>query len=375
MKIGIITQPLHTNYGGLLQAFALQVVLKRMGHNVLTVDWAHDNSYIRWILACCKALIHRLMLHPAQFPLLPFKVKYMRRFTDMFITSYIAITRSMHRISGKKLERYGFDAYIVGSDQVWRLAYNAHIEWMYLSFIKDKSLKRVAYAASFGIDYWDYPQKVTQTCAGLAQRFDCISVREKAAIRLVNDNLGVSAQWVLDPTLLLNADDYEQVLTLPEVKPNNSIAVYMLDMNNEKRELLEALRLRLRCNIYIIGNPNAQNRDLGYKERQFPAVEDWLNGIRQSNYVVTDSFHGTVFSVIFHKSFVCLGNKDRGNSRFSSILEMAGLESRILDSSTDLLPDAIANLLCEPIDWLEVDMRKRAMQNISYTFLATNLGE
>ena len=205
MKIGILTQPLHTNYGGLLQAFALQTVLKRMGHTVLTVDWAHDNSYMQWVIDCCKASIHRLMLHPAQFPLLPYKVKYMRRFTDSFIASYIAITESMHRISAKKLEKYGFDAYVVGSDQVWRLAYNAHIEWMYLSFVKDRSVKRVAYAASFGIDYWDYPQTISQTCADLAQRFDCISVREKEAVRIVNDNLGMPAQCVLDPTLLLNA--------------------------------------------------------------------------------------------------------------------------------------------------------------------------
>ena len=373
MKIGILTQPLHTNYGGLLQAFALQTVLKRMGHTVLTVDWAHDNSYMQWVIDCCKASIHRLMLHPAHVPLLPYKVKYMRRFTDSFIASYIAITESMHRISAKKLEKYGFDAYVVGSDQVWRLAYNAHIEWMYLSFVKDRSVKRVAYAASFGIDYWDYPQTISQTCADLAQRFDCISVREKEAVRIVNDNLGMPAQCVLDPTLLLNADDYEQILSLPKAKPNGSIGVYMLDMNEEKLELLNALQHQLHCNIHIIDNPNTQNRHLNYKERQSPAVEDWLNGIRQSDYVVTDSFHGTAFSIIFHKSFICLGNKNRGNSRFSSILGITGLGSRLLDSSTELLPDAVANLLCEPIDWPVVDMRKQSMQNTSYSLLATYL--
>ena len=375
MKIGILTQPLHANYGGLLQAFALQVILKRMGHDVLTVNWAHDSSYMRWGLDCCTTVVQRLMLRPVRFPSSPAKVKYMRRFTDRFIASHIAITRSMHRISTKKLERYGFEAYVVGSDQVWRLAYNAHIEWMYLSFVKDKSVKRVAYAASFGIDHWDYPQTVSQTCTDLAQRFDGISVREMDAVQLIKDNLGVSAQYVLDPTLLLNVEDYEQLLSLPEAKPSGSIAVYMLDMNDEKRTLLDALQLRLHCNIHIIGNPNAQNCNFDYKERQSPPVEDWLNGIRQSDYVVTDSFHGTVFSIIFHKSFVCLGNKDRGNPRFSSILGMAGLENRQLDSPADLLPEAISNLLCEPIDWSVVDMRKQLMQHTSYSFLATNLGQ
>ena len=373
MRIGILTQPLYSNYGGLLQAFAMQEILKRMGHDVLTVDWSNDNSYMRWCIDYCKSLVRCLMMHPVQFPLSPTKVNYMRKYTNPFIASHIATTKAMHHISAEELKQYEFDAYIVGSDQVWRWAYNAHIEWMYLSFVKDESVKRIAYAASIGIAYWDYPQDKSIMCATLAQQFNAISVREKDAVSLVKEYLGMPAQYVLDPTLLLNATDYEQLLLLGPVKPDTSIAVYILDMTENKRLLLDDLQKRLHCKINVIGNPDAQNSSFSYRDRQSPPVEDWLNGIRKADYVLTDSVQGTVFSIIFHKQFVCLGNKDRGNSRFESLLEMAGLEKRQVDQSDVLNYDMISSRLCEPIDWKAVDKRKQAMQTISYSFLMKNL--
>lgn len=373
MKIGILTQPLHSNYGGLLQNYALQQVLKRMGHNVLTIDWSNNNSSLQWCIDYCKSLTRFLLMRPAQFPLSPTKINYMRKHTNLFIASHIATTKAMHRISAKKMKQYEFDAYIVGSDQVWRLTYNAHIEWMYLSFAKNESIKRIAYAASVGIDYWDYPKEKSVICATLAQRFDAISVRESDATLLVKDNLNMPAQHVLDPTLLLNNTDYEQLLSLETIKFDKSIAIYILDMNDSKKELLDYLQKHLNCKINVIGNPNAHNNKLNYRERQSPSVEDWLNGIRKADYVITDSFHGTVFSIIFHKQFVCLGNRARGNSRFKSLLEMAGLENRQIDQSEVSNYDAISCCLCAPIDWGKVDLQKQRMQKISHDFLMKNL--
>lgn len=373
MKICILTQPLHSNYGGLLQAFALQTILKRMGHRVWTVDWAHDLSYWRWALGCCRTLILRVMKRNVPFPVLPYRVKYMRRYTDRFIFSNITTTVPMHSISTRKLNPYEFDAYVVGSDQVWRLAYNAHIEWMYLSFVKDAHVRRLAYAASIGIEHWDYPEPLTKLCAALAQRFDGISVREKEAVALVQDNLGMSSQYVLDPTLLLDADDYAQLLSLPVIRSGRSIAIYILDMNVQISTMLESLCEQMQCELHVIGNPKAQDTTCNYKERQSPPVEDWINGIRSAEYVVTDSFHGTVFSILFHKSFICLGNERRGMSRFTSLLEMAGLTARLVNTSY-LNVESIASLLHEEIDWMAVDARKKVMQQISVSFLKSNLG-
>ena len=220
---------------------------------------------------------------------------------NAFLNNRVMKPYSKDGSGGYVFAQYEFDAYIVGSDQVWRWAYNAHIEWMYLSFVKDESVKRIAYAASIGIAYWDYPQDKSIMCATLAQQFNAISVREKDAVSLVKEYLGMPAQYVLDPTLLLNATDYEQLLLLGPVKPDTSIAVYILDMTENKRLLLDDLQKRLHCKINVIGNPDAQNSSFSYRDRQSPPVEDWLNGIRKADYVLTDSFHGTVFSIIFHK--------------------------------------------------------------------------
>ena len=118
--------------------------------------------------------------------------------------------------------------------------------------------------------------------ATLAQQFNAISVREKDAVSLVKEYLGMPAQYVLDPTLLLNATDYEQLLLLGPVKPGHKYSCFILDMTENKRLLLDDLQKRLHCKINVIGNPDAQNSSFSYRDRQSPPVEDWLNGIEKS---------------------------------------------------------------------------------------------
>ena len=107
--------------------------------------------------------------------------------------------------------RYEYDAYVVGSDQVWRPNYNPFMKAMFLGITEREDVKRIAYAASFGTSKWEFSPQMTSECAVLAKKFDMITVREKSGVDLCREYFGVEATWVLDPTMLLNREDYEKV--------------------------------------------------------------------------------------------------------------------------------------------------------------------
>ena len=217
------------------------------------------------------------------------------------------------------------DITIVGSDQVWRREYNNDLYAMYLSFAKNIGLK-ISYAASFGIDYWNYSEEQTRKCAILAKQFKAISVREESGIKLCNDYLGVDAVNVLDPTLLLQKEEYENLCVSVE-KPNEpTLYAYILDINQEKREILSKIAAEKNLVLKIVQADN----------NAILTVPQWIAMFRDAEFIVTDSFHGTLFSIIFRKDFLTIGNKGRGMSRFTSILSKVGLEERLVnDFSTD----------------------------------------
>ena len=271
---------------------------------------------------------------------------------------YINKTKPLKGYKRDIVDRYNLEALVVCSDQVWRIEYNGdHIEDMFLGFAKDCNVKRVAYAASFGIDEWDYTPEQTDKCAILAQRMDAVSVREHSGIALCRDKLGVDATCVLDPTLLLDADDYNDIIDCQTDVDEPYLAVYCLDVNETKQRFFNHL---------------AQER--GLKIRYFTTgwrsrftVGQWLAMIARSSMVVTDSFHGTVFSVLFGKEFYTMCNPERGNTRISGLLELLGLKKCLLSDVAPVEPADYA------IDWQEVYLRLDKQRDVSYQFLKDSL--
>lgn len=181
MKIGIITQPLRTNYGGLLQAYALQTVLERMGHQVSILDVPYKKRLFLWKmpLVLAKRLILKYLLGRKLVVFAEFiynkQIFTVSQYTRLFISKYL------HRIeisNFNKLDNANFDALVVGSDQVWRPRYNDDIYKCFLDFAQSWRVKRLSYAASFGTDQWEFTLKQTMECARLASLFDVITVRE-----------------------------------------------------------------------------------------------------------------------------------------------------------------------------------------------------
>ena len=209
MKIGILTQPLASNYGGILQNYALQVVLKRLGHDPYTIYYG-QGKFWDWVNIWIRYIVKVIIRHPGRKyrPLNynDFIHRCTRSYMVDFVKENIQTTKHLGRnIRYSQIEHYGFDAYVVGSDQVWRPIYNEGelLGNMYLDFAKDiPSIKRISYAASFGVDNWnEYNKYQTNQCQELINLFDAVSVREGSGVDICKKYLKKDAVHLLDPTL------------------------------------------------------------------------------------------------------------------------------------------------------------------------------
>lgn len=351
MKIGIVTHILGNNYGGLLQNYALQYVLKQLGHQPMTIDFTLRQSRRSYIFSLCKQLLWSItkLRHP----------RLRRSFSNIvladFIERYIRTTKNVHSYTKDIVDKEKFDLMIVGSDQVWRPRYVCELENMYLKFVPD-DIKKIAYAASFGVDTWEYNAKQTKQCARLANRLDAVSVREATGVELCKTHLGVNAQHVLDPTILAGADAYKPLLK--KKKGPDYLFAYILDKTPEKLAYVE--NMAKSKGLKAIIKSADKNATL--------SVEDWLSMIANSSMVVTDSFHGTVFSILFHREFYSIVNIARGGTRFASLLSPLGLEHRMGDVSQ------LRSIESSSIDWQQVDIQLEIQKANSMNFLMASLG-
>lgn len=357
MKIAILTQPLRTNFGGILQDYALQTVLKRMGHKPVTIDYDCRYTMVRWLMGRIKSLLTGSR-HHIQFP------HYNRSGQEnlnRFIHQYITMTKPVDVPTKEIFDSINPEAFVVGSDQVWAPVCNVPIAYlgnMFLDFAPDFMGKRVAYAASFGGGEWTYTPEWTDKCRKLAKKFDAISVREDSGVKLCREHLGVHATHVLDPTLLLTGEDYEKLLISP-AKQTNTLFAYVLDTSEEKVTFLQKVANHFGLELKIQG----ANDDLSWDD----SIEDWLSDIRDASMVVTDSFHGSVFAIQFHRPFLSIVNNKRGADRFTSLLSKLGLIDRLVNETTD-----ISNLLND-IDWNMIESQLSVERTISMNFLKNAL--
>lgn len=382
MKIGILTQSLQANYGGLLQNYALQQTLVGAGHEVETIDW-EGGSGLRAMLYRMKVRVLHAFL-PNRFSPLKYKPNnneqaIIQRNTNHFINTYINHTEAIHSYDEfvRQAAKGGYDAYVVGSDQCWRPCYNAFLPSMFLDFVQDKQVKRIAYAASFGTDKWEFSPQQTAVCASLAQKFDLVTVREDSGVTLCKDYLGVDAVHVLDPTMLLSKEDYIQIIEKEqEPKSDGTLFNYILDPDAKKSTFIDKVAQENGLKVFQV-LPKCQAETRTRKDVKsriddcvFPGVSTWLRAFMDAEMTVVDSFHGMVFSIIFNKPFWVIGNAHRGMSRFTSLLKVFHLENRLLDASG--LDDVD---LSQSIDWESVNEILKEKQKECKLLLLNSLNE
>ena len=367
MKIGILTLPLHTNYGGILQAYALQTVLERMGHDAVLLDTPPHKqlNFSQKVKFYPKRIIRKFLLGRDIDIFIEENIykayPVISQFTKPFIDTYLRRT-VINDLSN--LPKNSFDAIVVGSDQVWRPSYFGKIENAYLEFASSWDLKRLSYAPSFGTDEWEYDSEQTTTCAKLLAKFNAVSVREASAVKLCKEHFGITATHVMDPTLLLEAADYVQIITKSGIgESKGTMLNYILDETDEKNNLINKIAAERKLIPFRV-NSKVENLKAPLEERIQPPVEQWLRGFYDAEFVITDSFHACVFSIIFNKPFLVVGNKARGLARFESLLEMFDLRDKLVSSVDDLVFENLNNF-----DWQKINAVLKIKRTESFNFL------
>jgi hypothetical protein len=375
MKVAIFTLPLRNNYGGLLQAYALQVALEQLGF---------DASIIRHHGLRARSLRQKLSnwipgfvpvrLNNGKRCLLRTRRKAHDKISQNmrdFVADNMKQTNKLYVIEDLvELNTAGYDALIVGSDQIWRPAYTGNIRACFFDFIDNKNIKKIAYAASFGASDWELSDQETADCAQLVELFSGVSVRENNAVTWCQEKLKTEAKLVVDPTILLGAAHYKRFVSRP--METAYLCAYILD---------PAPRISASIDTYaeqrgisrINPMPECEYADVGEAGLDrciYPLMSDWLSAFYYSDVVITDSFHGTVFAVMFNKPFLTVLNKRRGSPRFESFLGELGLLSRLVNRLEDI--DETIEALPE-IDWSSVNRRLENWRRSSVGFLESKL--
>lgn len=377
MKIGIVTHALINNYGGILQNYAMQFVLKDLGHEVLTIDRMVKVPLLVKIKSIIKRFLQRLVGKNLRVRAWTKKSEFniINKNTRGFVREYISTTTEVleEKQLGLIQSSYRFDGYVVGSDQVWRRNSNGNgVE--FLNFVSDRDdITKVAYAASFGIDYWNYSSIETQKYSELAKLFDSISVREKSGIDLCETYLGVEAQEMVDPTLLLDKEDYSRLVFNAKIEQSaGDLFVYVLDRSEENTNIIHSINSHLSLvpfeimpeQNFMLELPKGEKFDI--LKCQFPKVEKWLRAFIDAKFVVTDSFHGTVFAIIFNKPFISIQNSKRGSTRFHSLLTTFGLQDRLVTDINAVTPE----LIFSEIDFLKIEEKRKELIKDAKAFLS-----
>lgn len=375
MKVSILTQPLHTNYGGTLQAFALQYVLKEFGCEPVTINYRKEPLDINPVRLFLSRLKQKIRHGRVVYSFTDKEIAVISQHHDSFINKYISRTKPIYRLSELK-ELYAsekFDAVIVGSDQTWRPRYSPRIDSFFLDFLKgDKSIKKIAYASSFGTDDWEFSDEQTKVFSNLLKEFDSLSVRESSAIGLCSKNFDVTPQHVLDPTLLLDKDVYLEMIKDTQSKGRGKVFNYVLDKSVEKKRIISKVCSLLDKESFSTYPEYSEKETRTINDFSFyiyPHIESWVKSFADADFIITDSFHGTVFSIIFNKPFIAVGNETRGKARFTSLLRMFNLEHRLISDVDDI----DIELIEEVINFDDVNSTLQELRSASLLFLKKSL--
>lgn len=289
-SIGILNLHFSKNYGAVMVPWAMQYILKK--------NFDQSSKIINYT-----------------FPAPP-TARYCYDSFEEFRENFLDIT-AYHCEITDSLRQYvdNFHTIIVGSDQVFRTSpeHPYYLKWV------SGDVRCIAYAASFGIDRYEGNFFVRRKVQKLLHRFDIVSVRETSGVKILQESFGLTATQVLDPTLLLNAEEYQAIIDSGNYSvPENYVAVMFLD-----KEHWDDLRS---SELYKILSQKYTFIDICKDDKNnFRPVPHWLSLIKNAQYIITDSFHGSVFSIIFQKQFLTVSTTCRGNSRIESLFYTLGI--------------------------------------------------
>ncbi len=377
MNVGILTFHFSDNYGAALQAYALRRWLMEQGHHASFIDYrpahiehggrlsaptspARLKANLKVAYLAVSSFIQQHFGHQGQ------KEKFVR-FREHFldIPSGAAPTDNDASLAAAQ----AFDLIVAGSDQIWSPSQHFGFDPNYfLDFAQSFTARKISYAASFGRD------RVSSSEAAqlprLLRHFDAISVREASGVTLVERATGRKPANVPDPTLLHS--DYSELTDRTEpAHAEPYIFCYGLRSPDNIRHTADLVSKQLNCPILSPHNPHRRWVEIG--NTVYPDPGEWVSLVKNARFVVTNSFHGTVFALLFRKPFIVAGltgEKASANARAINLLRAVHLEGRFAPSFSE---QNVRTLMANEIDWAGVDKRLADLRQSGDAFLTSQL--
>lgn len=350
-KIYIITFHWATNYGAILQSYALQEYLKSKGYDVEIINYTprnHKKTFLKCWIAKPKSWLSNLREFKKESKLKEFRKKYLN------------LTKNYSTYNQLKKQKWDDAIFICGSDQIWNSFFTLHGEGCktlsyYLGFAPKTSIK-ISYAASFGAVCVD--EKLNEILLEQLNEFSAVSVRENSGVEILS-KIGIESTLVCDPVFLHDSKFYEKFID-PSKQDfcDKKIFSYILHQDDNASRILNDVALKTGCEVLKI-------EDVGY------GLEDWIKNISSSSIVVTNSFHATAIAILFHVPFVSVLLEGSGmNDRINTLLKALGLSSRIIASHDTI---RLSEILSTQIEWDVVDENIKELTKSGVDFLNNSL--
>ena len=387
MKIRIASCYFIYNYGSLLQAFALQQYLENQGYEVENISIEGikrelDKIKIKYYIKEAKDI--SVVLNKAGRVVQAVRRKIDKGYNkclmqrhlkmDMFVKEKIYLTKKFN--SKEEMAEYVKDSYavVLGSDQLW-LPSNVVADYYTLSFVPDE-VNKIAFATSFGVS--SIPKQMNQQYKDFLERFQSLSVRESTGQRIISDIANRECALVCDPTMLLSKKEWENAFPVDEIIKEPYIFCYFLGTIKEHRVI--AKELKKRTGLKLVGLLHSEQYvkcDAGYTDYAPFNIgpEEFVNLIRGAQFILTDSFHGTVFSILNNKQFITFtrhsdNEKLSTNSRIYNLLNIFNLEDRMWTNESDYW-----ELVNKKIKYDDIEKKLESFRNQSKTFLEEALSK
>lgn len=344
MRVGIITFINTINFGASLQALALQDVVESFGEEAeiiqytnQTIEKAEKGNGRQSI----KGLIKHIILNRYNLT----KAEKFEKYEKKHLHKGMTLTE---QTASKINEKY--DLFITGSDQVWNASLTNGDLMYFLSFVQDEN-KRVSYAPSFGNSV--FPEKLYDTVTNLLQSYKAVSVREKSGAEFAQKLTGREVETVLDPTLLLNAEEWKNKF---DFKPQIEHYILVYFPHDKTKVFNFVKKLKEKTGLPVVYLSISPRRQSGVKTIYDASPDEFLGWVYYSDYVVTGSFHGTAFSLNMGKEFFYEPSGE--GSRIDNLVKLTQTEYRSIDN-TDVLQSSIDYKIVE--DTLEKERSKSKM--------------
>jgi hypothetical protein len=351
-KIGILTfHYSRYNFGAVLQTLSIYKLVESLGYQSHIINYQPESKSIK---ADVWNKIMSILGHRFDF------------FRGKYILGILPKTQTTSELVSLN---ENLDGFVVGSDQVWRYIDDSDTLYKYyLNFVNNDKIK-IAYAASFGVDYWplDKP-KVTANVKELMSRFDSISVREESGVDLCRDVFDQKAVTVLDPTLMVDRELFYKIANPKSLEKNKYLAYMILHNHKDTESYFKQI-----CDVKKFTFVRLQGKKIFTKKMMYfyNSINDWLSYIRDAEIVITDSFHCVCFSIIFKKNFIVISNPITGITRLKNLLIMLNEEYRFYDS-IESVPD---NIFENVPDYSNIDSIINLKREQSLNFLSIALAK